>query len=302
MKGGPTFLVAGAARAGSTAVVEALRAHPDVFVTQPKEPHYFAFAGRPVFFTGPGDETTINRALVWDLHRYLSLYPTDGRYVATGEGSVSTLYYAEKAIPAIRAVNPRMRIVLLLREPVARAFSSFQYLQGRGFEPLNDFLAAVDDEPRRRELGWHHLWHYTGMSYYSASVHQFLAAFGDQVQVWFHDQLLKDPVTTLAEIQLFLGVEPHRVSVAEAPRVNTSGEPRREAVQQAMQWASRSAVVRTTVKSAVPFALRERIRNANLRASGVSPEARATLLPRFAGDLQRLAEVLDRPLPDGWLS
>ena len=297
----PTFLIAGAARAGSTAVVEALRAHPDVFVTQPKEPHYFAFAGRSVSFTGPGDETTINRAVVSDLHQYLSLYPDTGRYGATGEGSVSTLYYAERAIPAIRAVNPRMRIVLLLREPVARAFSSFQYLKGRGFEPLDDFLAAVDDEPRRRELGWHHLWHYTGMSYYSASVHQFLAAFGDQVRIWFHDQLVKNPATTLAEIQHFLGVDPGRVSLAEAPQVNSSGAPRREAVQQAMQWASRSEVVRTTVKFAVPFALRERIRNANLRTNVVSPEVRATLLPRFASDLQRLTDVLDRPLPDGWL-
>ena len=41
----PTFLVVGTARAGTTAVVEGLRTHPQVFVTQPKEPHYFAFHG-----------------------------------------------------------------------------------------------------------------------------------------------------------------------------------------------------------------------------------------------------------------
>ena len=48
----PTFLVVGAARSGTTGLVEGLRSHPRVFVTDPKEPHYFALHRLGAAFTG----------------------------------------------------------------------------------------------------------------------------------------------------------------------------------------------------------------------------------------------------------
>jgi hypothetical protein len=297
---GPTFLVAGAGRAGSTAVTEALRTHPDVFVTQPKEPHFLALGGRPATFTGPGDDTTINRLAVTDRDAYLSLFPEEDRYVALGEGSVSTLYYSQTSIPAIQDLNPDMRIVVMLRDPVKRAFSSFQYLSVRGFEPLDDFLAAVEDEPRRRELGWHHLWHYTRMSHYAVDLGRFLEAFGDRVGVWFHDDLERDDASTIQEIQQFIGVDPTRHPPREIQRVNASGQPRVQAVQAAMQWGVRHARLRATVKRVVPFQVRERIRSANLRPNTTDASVRAELLPRFRRDLEQLEDVLGRTVPAGW--
>jgi hypothetical protein len=296
----PTFVVAGAGRAGSTAVAEALRAHPDVFVTQPKEPHFLALGGSPAAFTGPGDDTTINRLAITDRNEYLELYPDDDAFVALGEGSVSTLYYPGTAIPALKSLNPDVRVVIMLRDPVDRAFSSFQYLSVRGFEPLPDFLAAVDDEPRRRELGWHHLWHYTGMSHYAEDVGQFVDQLGDQVGVWFYDDLVRDDAGTVDEIQRFIGVDPARYEVSEIQRVNASGRPRVQAVQSAMQWGVRHARLRSTVKRVVPFRLRERIRSANLQPNAADQAARTRLKPVFEKDLERLQEVLGRKVPGSW--
>jgi len=298
--GRPTFLVAGAGRAGSTAVTEALRAHPDVFVTQPKEPHFLALGGRPAAFTGPGDDTTINRLAITDLAAYLDLFPADGQYLALGEGSVSTLYYSDVSIPAAQALNADMRIVIMLRDPVKRAFSSFQYLSVRGFEPLADFLEAVDDEPRRRELGWHHLWHYTAMSHYAEDIARFVAAFGDNVGIWFHDDLESDDAGTIHQIQRFIGVDPGRYQPREIQRVNASGQPRVQAVQSAMQWGVRHARLRATVKRVVPFRLRERIRSANLQPHTTDAGVRAELQPRFRSDLEHLEDVLGRKVPSSW--
>jgi hypothetical protein len=293
-------VVAGAGRAGSTAVAEALRAHPDVFVTQPKEPHFLALGGRPAAFAGPGDDTTINRLAITDRDQYLHLFPEDESFVALGEGSVSTLYYPSTAIPAITSLNPDMRVVVMLRDPVDRAFSSFQYLTVRGFEPLSDFLSAVDDEPRRRELGWHHLWHYTAMSHYAEDVAQFVDQFGDQVGVWFYDDLERDDAGTIADIQRFIGVDPGRYEASEIQRVNASGRPRVQALQSAMQWGVRHARLRSTVKRVVPFRLRERIRSANLQPNTADDTVRARLRPTFAKDLEHLQEVLGRKVPDAW--
>jgi len=213
---------------------------------------------------------------------------------------VSTLYYHHHSIPAIQAMNPDMRIVVILREPVQRAFSSFQYLRVRGSEPLDDFLAAVDDEPRRKELGWHHLWHYTGMSEYADAVAAFTQQFPEQVGIWFHDDLERDPDSVIADIQRFVGVDPSRAAAADNQRVNASGQPRRRAVHAAMTWATRHETLRTTVKAVVPFRLREAIRNANLAPAEGFDDAYRALAPRFRTDLQQLEDVLDRRLPAAW--
>ena len=297
----PTFSVVGAARAGSTAVTEALRAHPDAFVCQPKEPHYFAFAGQQMAFCGPGDDATINRVARTDKDAFLALFPERGSasYAALGDGSVSSLYYHEHAIPAIQQINPAMKIVMVLRDPVDRAYSSYQYLRVRGFEPVDDFLDAVALEQQRRDAGWHHLWHYTGMGYYAESVGHYLRSFGkEQVGVWFYDDLVASPASSVNEIYAFLGLDQNRVD-ASLPRVNVSGQPRRRSAQSLIAWASRHETVRAGLKRVVPFRVREKVRAANLRPNTVSAADRAELMGHFTRDVDELSTLLDKRVP-GW--
>jgi Sulfotransferase domain len=278
-----------------------LRAHPDAFVCQPKEPHYFAFAGQSMAFCGPGDEATINRAARTKRDDFLALFPEHGStpYTALGDGSVSSLYYHEHAIPAIREINPAMRIVMVLRDPVDRAYSSYQYLRVRGFEPVDDFMRAVALEDDRREAGWHHLWHYTGMSYYAESVGHYLSNFDrEQIGVWFYDDLTARPEACVHEIYAFLGLDPSRVE-ASLPRVNVSGQPRRRSAQTLIAWAGRHEAVRAGLKRLVPFRVRERVRAANLRPTAVSPQDRAELIRQFAPDVDKLSDILDKRVP-GW--
>ncbi len=75
-------------------------------------------------------------------------------------------------------MNPDMRLVVMLREPVARAHSSFQYMRARGFEPLEDFLEAVAPSTQRKRDNWHHLWHYTRMSLYADAIEAMIDAVG----------------------------------------------------------------------------------------------------------------------------
>jgi hypothetical protein len=296
----PNFAVVGAARAGSTAVTEALRAHPDAFVCQPKEPHYYAFAGQQMAFCGPGDKATINRVARTDPDSFLALFPEQGSasYRALGDGSVSSLYYHEHAIAAIQQINPAMKIVMILRDPVDRAYSSYQYLRVRGFEPVDDFLSAVALEKERREAGWHHLWHYTGMSYYAESVGHYLRSFGrERVGVWFYDDLTARPGDCVTEIYSFLGLDVNRVGPS-LPRVNVSGQPRRMSAQHVIAWAGRHEAVRAGLKRVVPFRVREKLRAANLRPSAVSTQDRAELIGQFTRDSDELSDLLDKPVPD----
>src|SRR5688572_18022865 len=89
----PNLLIAGAARSGTTALARRLAAHPEVFITEPKENHFFAHAERPRHYTGIGDDVMINRSLISDPSQYLALYASAGRARWRGDGSVSTLYH-----------------------------------------------------------------------------------------------------------------------------------------------------------------------------------------------------------------
>lgn len=304
--GRPSFLVVGAARAGTTALVEGLRGHPDVFVTEPKEPHYFGLHGRPPDFGGPGDDHHINRSAVTHESEYLALYPPEATYQALGDGSVSTMYYHDHAIPEILRVNPQMRIVMLLREPVARAYSAYQYQRVRGLEPCEDFLAAVADEPKRQADNWHHLWHYTSMSRYAEAVQAFQDAFPPgHVGVWFYDDLDRDYDRVVAQVLDFVGVHGRTgattSSTEETARVNVGGAPRYPRVQRSIWWATRQPALRAVVRSVTSYRLREAVRARIIARQEVPDDVRQELGPLFEEDLRRLRPLLAGPLPT-WLS
>ncbi len=298
----PTFLVAGAGRCGTTGLVEGLRTHPRVFVTQPKEPHYFALHDRRADFCGPGDAATINRVAVTERSAYLSLFPGAHDYLALGDGSVSTLYYAERAVAEIARVNPALRAVVILRDPVERAYSSYLYMRARGFEPCADALDAFADEPRRRAEHWHHLWHYEAMSHYADDLATLREGLGsDQVGVWFHDELVADYTGTVSSVLRFLGLPPDPAEGVGVPRVNVSGTPRLAMVQRGIAAATRNETVRRSVKRTTSFRFRELIRRSTLKPSLVPVEVRRHFAGVFDADLAALSALVDGPVP-GWLS
>ena len=300
----PNFLIAGAGRAGTTGLVEGLRTHPDVFVTSPKEPHYFAMHGMRPDFRGPGDEDSINQTAITREKEYLALYPRDGSaHAALGEGSVSTLYYYERALPELLRVNPEMRVVVLLREPIARAYSSFQYLRAQGREREENFLVAVEREPQRRREHWHHLWHYTSMSMYADA----LTAFQQQLLpghlgVWFYDDLDRDYVGTFHNVLRFLDLPVIPGVGEDVPRVNISGKPRHQRLQQGIWWATGRPALKRATCAVTSWGFREAVRSRLIRRAGVSQDAVRALAPIFEGDLARVRDLLapEAEMPD-WL-
>jgi hypothetical protein len=298
----PTFTVAGAGRSGTTGLVEGLKTHPGVFLTYPKEPHYYALHGRDADFRGPGDPATINRVAVTGRDAFLELFSGAADHLARGDGSVSTLYYAQRAVEEIRRINPDMRVVIILRNPVERAYSSYLYMRARGFEPCADPVEALEDEERRRADNWHHLWHYRQMSFYADGVRTLQDGLGrDQVGVYFYDDLSADYTATVSRVLRFLGLPAHPSEGRDVPRVNVSGTPRLALLQKAIVAATRNEVVRRTVKNSTSFRFRERIRRSSLQRSAVPPAVEEALRGVYDDDLAELATLISGDVPP-WLS
>jgi hypothetical protein len=105
MSKAPNFFIVGAPKCGTTALSEYLRTHPNVFMSTPKEPHYFA------------DDLADYRH-VTDMAAYEALFANvESRHLAIGEASVFYLYSAE-AIENIHRFRPDAKLIVMLRNPV----------------------------------------------------------------------------------------------------------------------------------------------------------------------------------------
>ncbi len=297
----PNFFIIGAARSGTTALTEILRHHPAAFVTQPKEPSFLAFPGQKLAFTGPGDDVSINRVAITDLDQYLSLYESAGAKACRGDASVSTLYYSDRSVGTLQRYFAEAKLVVILRDPAARAFSAYSYQRARGLEPCDDFREALDREADRIHRGWHHIWHYAGMGRYAGQLAPFLETFGaNRVKILFYEELNRDPVGVGRSLFGFLGLD--STAAVDLQPVNVSGEPRSRLLQGSIQWAGRRRWLRSTTKAVVPFQLRERVRRANLRPSGVPDDVLEELEHVLAHESDELRALLSRHCPESLLS
>ena len=222
---GPDFVIAGAMRSGTTALADALACHPGLFVTEPKEPSYFTYRHGGAGYRGPGDQWFAQQNVgTWP--EYQALFRNAGGRV---RGEASAMYLAvPECIPDIAAALPEARVILVLRDPVDRAFSAWLYLRGKGREPLADIEAALDAEDRRRAAGYGPMWWLTGASRYDEGLTRLHECFpADRIRVVLTEELRADPDGVVRRTCDFLGVPfSQAVTAALGNEVNRGGEPR----------------------------------------------------------------------------
>src|SRR5262245_42568124 len=244
----PGFLVLGAQKAGTAALYAYLRWHPGITRPSWKEVSFFDRH----WWRGPA----------W----YRGQFPLRSGERLVGEASPSYLFHP-LAPERVRAVVPEARLVALVRDPVARAYSQYQHEVALGREPLSfeDALAAEPErtrgeverlvaDPRAFSRAW---WDHTYVArgLYAEQLERWLAVFPrEQLLVVRSEDLGERPAETYAEILSFLGAAPHALD--EYPRIF------------GREYAD------------------------------MSPETRLTLAARFAEPNRRLEALLGRDL--GW--
>ncbi len=220
----PDFFVAGAPKAGTTALHVALARHPQLYLSPVKEPKFFLTDGPPPRRGGPGDAKTY-REHVWRRADYEALFAAAPAGTLRGESTPFYLY-DHAAQLRIHAVVPQARLLVMLRDPIERAHSNWTHLWSAGLDPIGDFLRACAAEEDRMAAGWADFWRYKRLGLYGRQLQQLYSVFGkDQVQVFRYRQLIDDPAGTLDRICLFLGVTPGAVTAV--PRENVTAHPER---------------------------------------------------------------------------
>jgi len=233
----PHVFLIGAPKAGTTALHAALATHPQLSMSQVKEPKFFLTDGRPPERpTGPGDAHSVQEH-VWRRDDYEALWPHRPGLL---RGESTPFYLSDPgALDRIAAAVPDARLVAVLRHPVDRAYSNWAHLWADGLEPLSDFMAACREEERRVAEGWAPFWRYLGLGKYGEQVQNLLDRFPrEQLHVLRYRDLVDEPVTALNGICQFLGVAAD--AVVEVPSENVSTYVPPSATTKVLQTVVRS--------------------------------------------------------------
>lgn len=215
-------MIIGAMKAATTALYRWMTSHPQVMAGRRKEHHYFDQPAGPI--AGVGDPFASYRLgfparpAMW-VRRLRS-----GAPVVTGEATPAYLFH-EKVPARMADVLPAAKLIVVLREPVDRAFSHHAMMLKSGAEdlPAAEAFAAEEDRLRKsRELlarghqperaYWTHS--YLERGYYAGQLERWLGFYPrSQMLILSYEELAADPWSAYAQCLRFIGVDP-----AAAPR------------------------------------------------------------------------------------
>ena len=203
----PDFILLGAAKAGTTALYHYLDQHPQIYMTPLKETNYFALSGQNLDFRGPGDGEFVNRLSITDEAAYHAQFHGRGEQLIAGEASPLYLYHAA-APERIQAAVPNARFIIILRNPIDRAYSAFLHLVRDDRETTRDFEEALALEHQRIDDNYEHIWHYLSMGRYYEQVKRYYDRFShEQIKVFLYRDLRESPHDLMRDTFNFLGVD-----------------------------------------------------------------------------------------------
>lgn len=290
----PNFAVIGAAKSGTTALYEYLKQHPEVYMSPQKETNFFAFEGQEVDFRGPGDEG-ISRTSITDLGAYNAQFAGVSGETAVGEASPWYLYLPGTAGNLRRHV-PEAKLIVILRNPVDRAFSSYLHLRREGQEALS-FEDGLDAEEERIAQNWEPLWHYRRAGLYAAQVERFLEALGrDRIRFYLYEDFNRELGSVLRDIYGFLGVD-GSFAARTSVRHNVTGVPRNQFLWRLIREENpveklAGALIPPRYRAGLKRTLIQRL----LKKPVLRPETRKSLTSYYREDIRELQELIGMDL------
>ena len=266
----PNFIIIGAMRSGTTSLARYLGAHPQVFMVAQKEIHFY--------------DVNFERGLSW----YTGQFARAGGKRAVGEATAAYMYN-EEAIARMAQTVPQARLIVVLRNPVDRAYSHYWLNRARGREPL-EFSEAIRTEPQRLTWDAHQPFNrrrlYLEGSRYLIYLQRVCRYFPrDALLTVVLEELRDAPGATFGAVCRFLGVDASFVP----PNL---GRPINRFVM------FRSLRLRNFARQ-LPRPLRRVVDRFNVRQATyppMDPGVRQLLQERFAGENEALARWLGRDL------
>lgn len=284
----PNFLCIGAAKSGTTTLYEVLKQHSNIYLSSFKEPHFF------------DDNERFKKGIEWYHHTYFSSIKKEK---LVGEFTPTYLSNPASAKRIKSCLDADVKLVVLLRNPIDRAYSHFLHTKRDQYEDLC-FLDALEKESERLRLAKNSenflsnlRYAYVEQGKYFKHIKRYLQHFKrGQVHIVIFEEFIKNPKEEVEKILYFLGLEKQPLNVSI--QSNRASKPRLVALKNIMREGS---IIAGVAKKMIPFnAARQKIRNylhainnKSIRKDPLAQEDRVICYQKyFLKEVQELEELL----------
>lgn len=268
-------------KAGTRSLAHALGAHPDVFLPYVDCPRYFLKldidTSKARFFrvTQTEDE-------------YLSLFDQGRGARYRCDASVEYMFHRESMM-RLREASPDARLIVVLRDPVERAYSHYLNDVREGFEKRS-FVEAIRDQLNDP---WKQQWpsRYVAYGHYVDGLKDAREIFGSRLLVLFFEEVVADGDGALSQLAEFLDLDRGALP-GELGHRNAAAMPRNELARRVMGSGS----IRRIARLLAPAGMRHAVRGALVGAEPprMDDVARDLLVKEYIDGRAALGEILGR--------
>ena len=308
----PNFFIVGTAKAGTSSIGDYLNRHPEIYISPIKEPHFFSEDIRMADFRSDYRERAS-----FDVKAYLENHPLPYKHIAHIDnqsqylelfrevknekaiGELSTGYlYSNCAAENLFKFNPDAKIVMVLRQPVERAYSHYLMNIRDLWDYDSSFINALERDFASSEKGWGKSHLYVELGLYFEQVGRYLKRFPEsQVKIFLYEDLKNDPVKFIKKLCEFLEVGTYSLSPKDiAEHKNVAVLPRLK-IQRAYLPIFNG--FRKYIGMFLPDKVKDQIRKMIFSSKNV-PKLREDefmqAMKYFSEDIQKLSVLIKRDL------
>ena len=304
----PNFFVVGAAKSGTTSLYEYMKMHPQIYMAPIKETHHFSTDIDNSKFP-PNYARSLNKdlskfletdmqegifhAFVKERDQYDKLFKNVKDEKAIGEITNSYLY-SQEAARNIFTRFPDAKVIMMLRNPIDRAFSHYLMDLRIGYE-TNDFMTALKKDMARDPKGWGISNLYVEIGMYAEQVKRFIEIFPErQRRIYLFDDFKKDAGAVVKDMFTFLGVDPN-VDIDYSQKFNPSFIPKNKLIGK----LNTQKKIKDWLKGVLPKSVKSKFKKTfytDKDLPKITPAERKFLADIFRNDVMKLGKVLNRDL------
>ena len=306
----PNFFIVGAAKSGTTSLYAYLNQHPEVYMSPIKEPNYFAsdidqgaireevkarikMLNVDEYIKGDMNKT-MHRAFITSFDQYLALFRFAKNEKAIGEASASYLF-SKTAATNIFQYNSNAKIIVVLRQPVERAYS--HYLMDQRMALTNhSFEDALSEEKKHPVRNWGATSLYLELGLYSEQVKRYVDLFPpQQILIILNEDLRQSTEAIMKKVYTFLNVNPNfKLSVAQD--FNTAAVPRNPIVRKLITVNTFRVKIRRALKHSFLKGIIKNLLFTKPEKGEMLSETKKQLQNFYDEDIKLLEQLIDKDL------
>ncbi len=231
----PNFFIVGGPKCGTTAMASFLQSHPDIYISEPKEPNFFA-------------DDMPKMKFVDSMNDYLALYRKKSKYKIICDASIFYMF-SKIAIENIYKFNPDAKLLVMIRNPLEMVPSFHRqilFTLDEDQERFYDALVLEKDRVNNQNVPKHcrskKLLEYSNIAKYGEQLNNIFEFFPRKnVKIILFDEFAKDNKLSYKEVLRFLDVPDDNKE--DFPRVNDAKKAKSKIINRIVNRPPRFAKV-----------------------------------------------------------